>query len=193
MNESSEVTRLLIALDADEPGALDELMRAVYADLERIAARHLARAHGPALGGVTLEPAALVNESFLRLIRQREPFRNREQFFALATRVMIRVLKDDQKRRRAQKRGGDARPVTMAIDPADPGGTPSRNLVEIEALETLLAQLEALDPRKARLVELRVVWEYSMPEIAERLGISLATVERDWSFARAWLLRALET
>ena len=167
-------------------------MQEVYADLERIAARHLARVYGQGLPGLTLEPAALVNESFFKLAEQRRAYTNREHFFAIATRVMIRVLKDDQKRRRAGKRGGDRRPVTLLLDPPAAGPSPSQDLIAVDWLERLLDELEAIDPRKARLVELRVVFEHSMPEIAELLGVSLATVERDWKFVRAWILQRLE-
>ena len=169
---------------------MDELMRSVYADLERIAERHLAQRFGPGLPGVTLEPAALVNESFLRLIKQKKKFGNRGHFFAIATKVMMRVLLDYQRRRGAVRRGGDRGRITLNLDVHSPVGTAEEDRgIEVECLAAALEQLEALDGRKADVVKLRVVWGLKMEEITEALGVSLATVERDWSFSRAWLAR----
>jgi RNA polymerase sigma-70 factor (ECF subfamily) len=186
-----DITRLLHAIDAGRPGAMDDLMTVVYADLERVAQRHMDQQFGRGLPGVTLEPAALVNESFLRLIKQRKKYDNRGQFFAIATKVMLRVLVDYQRQRRAAKRGGGQKPVTLSLEGPAPGaeGAKEGTVIGVDTLAAALDQLEALDRRKADVVRLRVIWGLEMREIAESLGISLATVERDWSFAKAWLAR----
>lgn len=191
MAQDSHITLLLRAVDEGANGAMDKLMEAVYADLERVAQRHMGQAFGPGLPGVTLEPAALVNESFMKLIKQRNAYDNRGQFFAIATKVMLRVLLDYQRRRSAAKRGGDRQRITLQLDghPNRDSASPAEMPIELGCLVTALKRLESLDPRKADVVKLRVVWGLEMREIAESLGVSLATIERDWSFSKAWLAR----
>jgi RNA polymerase sigma factor (TIGR02999 family) len=188
----ADITRLLREAEEGRPGADDRLMQAVYEDLRRVAQRHLDGVYGRGQPGVTLEPAALVNESFLRLIRQRKGFDNRGQFFAIATRLMLRVLVDDQRRRRAQRRGGARQRVTLDLDrhaSAEPAARGSGDTIAVDVLAEALERLESIDPRKADVVKFRVVWGMQMREVAESLGISLATAERDWAFAKAWLAR----
>jgi len=191
MTDADNITRLLQDVDQGRDGALNELMDAVYEDLQRVANRHMVARFGPGLPGVTMEPAALVNESFMRLSKQRKKFDNRGQFFAIATKVMLRVLVDYQRKRLAAKRGGGHKPITLSVD--GPGTVADQaqesSLIDVETLTTALEQLDSLDSRKADVVKLRVIWGLEMREIAESLGISLATVERDWSFAKAWLGR----
>jgi RNA polymerase sigma factor (TIGR02999 family) len=188
MVEGEDITRLLGDVDAGRDGAMDELMNVVYADLQRVAERHMAERFGRNLPGVTLEPAALVNESFMRLIKQRKKYDNRGQFFAIATKVMLRVLVDYQRSRRAAKRGGGHKPVTLSLEGPAEKATP-RSVIGVEALADALQRLDALDARKADVVKLRVLWGLEMREIAQSLDVSLATVERDWAFAKAWLAR----
>ena len=194
MSPTDDITRFLKEAEAGREGATDRLMEAVYADLERVAGRHMRDRFGHGLPGVTLEPAALVNESFMKLIRQRKQFDNRGQFFAIATRIMLRVLVDYQRSRGAAKRGGDRDRITLSLEPpateTDLGEAVDG--IGVDALVEALENLETLDSRKADVVKLRVVWGLSMSQIAESLGISLATVERDWSFAKAWLAREAE-
>ncbi|MHC4948601.1 MAG: ECF-type sigma factor [Planctomycetota bacterium] len=188
MAGAEDITRLLEDVNEGRAGAMDRLMDAVYDDLRHVAERHMNERFGTGLPGVTLEPSALVNESFLRLLKQRSEYGNRGQFFAIATKVMLRVLVDYQRRRLAAKRGGGAGRVTLSLaGPADHG--PETRVVDVESLVRALDRLEALDPRKADVVKLRVVWGLEMTEIARTIGVSLATVERDWSFAKAWLSR----
>ena len=132
-----------------------------------------------------------INESFLRIIKQRNKYDNRGQFFAIATKVMLRVLVDYQRRRGAAKRGGDRQRITLTLDKhAEPGRGPGPDtLIGVETLVEALDGLEALDSRKADVVKMKVVWGLTMSQIAESLGISLATVERDWAFSKAWLAR----
>lgn len=193
MVSSDDITRLLGEVDDGRAGAMDDLMGIVYADLQRMAERHMSELFGRGLPGVTLEPAALVNESFMRLIKQRKAFDNRGQFFAIATKVMLRVLIDYQRKRQAAKRGGGRQRITLSLEgptsPAAPSGGGGGDDIEIDALVSALERLEGLDQRKADVVKLRVIWGLQMREVAESLGISLATVERDWSFAKAWLSR----
>jgi RNA polymerase sigma-70 factor, ECF subfamily len=201
--ELKHVTLLLRELEEGTPGALDRLMDVVHDELSRMAASQLRRRYGDRAGQITLEPAALVNESYLRLIRQRQRFDNRGQFFAIATTIMLRVLSDHQRERAAAKRGGGARqagssnePRTLlAIDDSF-GSSPDKDAegrsertraIEIEALIASLDRLQALDQRKADIVRMRVVWGMTVPVIAEALGISTSSVDREWRFAKAWL------
>ena len=190
MTTTGEITLLLRQVEAGRTGALDDLMKLVYGDLERIALGHLTRRFGERAGVVTLEPAALVNESFLRLIKQRKAYDNRGQFFAIATKVMLRVLIDYQRQRLAARRGGQNRRVSLSLDgQPDPNPGPGRaTQIEVEALTQALERLEALDPRQAEVVKMRVVWGLEINEIADALGTSASTVKRDWRFARAWLI-----
>jgi RNA polymerase sigma factor (TIGR02999 family) len=187
---SKDLTRMLQDVDAGHDGALDRLMETVYEDLRRIAERHLSERYGRGLAGVTLEPEALVNESFLRLIKQRNKYDNRGQFFAIATKVMIRVLVDYQRHRMAQKRGGDRKKMTLCLD-RHGGLAPveQEEQIDVDVLVHCLDELEGLDARKADVVKMRVVWGLEMREIAAALDVSIATVERDWAFAKAWLAR----
>jgi RNA polymerase sigma factor (TIGR02999 family) len=188
--DEGQVTRLLRDVEAGQEGAMDRLMEVVYEDLKGVAERHMQRRFGHDLAGVTMEPAALVNESFLRLLRQRENWANRKHFFAIATRVMLRVLVDYQRSRLAERRGGGLERITISLaDPPAPDGRGTDTQIGIDALVAALDRLEALDPRKADVVKMKLVWGMEMKEIAGALGISLATVERDWSFAKAWLAR----
>lgn len=191
MASSDDITRLLGEVDTGRAGAMDDLMQAVYSDLQRVAERHMAEQFGRGLPGVTLEPAALVNESFLRLIKQRKAYDNRGQFFAIATKLMLRVLIDYQRKRRAAKRGGGRQRITLSLEGSPGAGVAAAQTrgIEVEALVEALGRLEEFDQRKADVVRLRVIWGLEIREIAESLGISRATVERDWSFAKAWLAR----
>ncbi len=196
---NQDITRLLKDVHEGRGGALDDLMRAVYDDLQHVAERHMTQRFGRDLPGVTMEPAALVNESFLKIIKQRNTYDNRGQFFAIAKRIMLRVLVDYQRQRAAGKRGGDLKRFTLSLaagPPAAPanGSTASDDaIIEVDTLVEALGRLEALDARKADVVKMKVVWGLQMREIAHSLGVSLATVERDWAFSKAWLARDANT
>lgn len=187
------ITVLLKRVDDGERAALDELMFVVYDDLERMAASHLRRQFGARAGQITLEPAALVNESFLMLIKQRKGFDNRGQFFAIATKLMLRVLTEYRRRKQAAKRGGDdaggSQPrLTLAIERGKAVQQKSpEHAIEIEQLVGLLDTLEQLDPRRAEIVKMRVVWGMTVPDVAEALEISTSSVDRDWRWAKAWM------
>jgi len=187
----ADITLLLRQVDQGNAGALDDLMRVVYADLERMAESHLRRHFGRRAAQITLEPAALVNESFLRLIRQRKGFDNRGQFFAIATKVMLRVLIDYRREKAAAKRGrgksANAPTVSLPMI-ADEQATPGNgDAVDVEALAAAFDKLDCLDRRKADIVKMRVVWGMTVNEVAESLGVSPSSVDRDWRFAKAWI------
>ncbi len=190
MVRPGDITILLRQAELGRAGALDELMDLVYRDLEGIALSHLSRRFGQKANVVTMEPAALVNETFLRLIKQRKTYDNRGQFFAVATKVMLRVLVDYQRQRLAARRGGGRKRITLFLDgrPGPAGDPAEATQIEIEGLVQALERLEALDPRQAEVVKMRVVWGLDIQEISEALGLSHSTVKRDWRFAKAWLM-----
>lgn len=195
MLETARITTLLHEVNAGRAGAMDELMAVVYADLERVAHRQMSERFGGGIQRLTLEPAGLVNESFLRLLQQRQGFENRQQFFAVATRIMLRVLLDYRRQRSALKRGGGVgiERLSITFDDAVTSSDPTRKTgdIEIESLSAALEALDELDARKADVVRMRVVWGMPHEAIAQALDISVPTVERDWRFARAWLADAV--
>jgi RNA polymerase sigma factor (TIGR02999 family) len=190
-----EVTELLHAWGAGEPEACEALARRVYEDLRRQARRALGRENE----GHTLQPTALVHEAWMRLDMQHGArWESRTQFFAVAAQMMRRVLVDHARARRAQKRGaGDVQLTLGDVDrntiPAHmpQSNAPALDAVDLLALDDALARLAVLDPQKARLVELRYFAGFSIPEAAAALGISAATVGREWAVARMWLRREL--
>jgi RNA polymerase sigma factor (TIGR02999 family) len=164
----------------------------VYAELRRQAGLALRREGD----GHTLQPTALVHEAWLRLDGQPDArWESRTQFFAVAAQTMRRVLVDHARTRLALKRGGGATRVSLAhadrAGAVEAGGGP-RDAVELLALDDALARLAALDPHKARLVELRYFAGLTIHEAAAALGVSAATVGRDWVVARMWLRREVE-
>jgi RNA polymerase sigma factor (TIGR02999 family) len=189
VQKSGDITRLLGRAAEGDRNALDALTERVYADLEKVAGRRMRERFGPDLAGLTLEPSALVNETFLKLLSRRVEFENRRHFFAFATRVMLRALIDYQRARGAVKRGGDRVRVTLS----GLGAHDETVLPEAEAVSSCLEELEQLDPRKAEVVALKVFWGLQAVEIADTLQVSTRTVERDWRFARSWLRERLQT
>jgi RNA polymerase sigma factor (TIGR02999 family) len=180
------VTQLLLAWTSGNRAALEELIPLVYPELRRIAARYARRERI----GHTLQPTALVHEAYVKLIDQnRAQWQNRAQFFGVAAQLMRRILVDHAREHAAAKRGGGVRPVTL-IDAID--AAPGRG-VDVLALDETLARLTALYPEQGRLVELRYFGGLTIEETAEVLGISPATVKRQWVVARAWLLANLDS
>jgi RNA polymerase sigma factor (TIGR02999 family) len=190
--QGEELTCLLQCLNEGEDGALDRLMEVVHDDLRGMARRHMDRQFAQGQPGVTLQPTALVNETFMKLIKQRQRYDNRGQFFAIATRLMIRVLMDYTRRRKAAKRGGGWVRVSIDVDRHAAASQAEDQGEEISALMAALEKLENLDSRKADVVKLRVLWGLTIGEIAKSLGTGRATVDRDWSFAKAWLKNEIE-
>jgi RNA polymerase sigma factor (TIGR02999 family) len=181
---TQEITHLLVAWNNGDGAALEQLTPLVHAELHRLAKHYMA---GERRGHI-LQTTALVNEAFLRLIDwQNVEWRNRAHFFGLAAQIMRRILVDFARARRREKRGGDALQVSLS-EAADVAQEQSADLV---ALDDALQTLEKLDPRQARVVELRFFAGLSLEETAEALKVSLSTVRRDWSLAEAWLYREL--
>jgi RNA polymerase sigma-70 factor, ECF subfamily len=178
-----DITRLLDAWSRGDSGAGDRLMPAVYAELRRRAAGYL-RHEAP---GRTLQPTELVHEAYLRLCDQNVGWKNREQFFGVAARLMRRILVDRARARRAAKRGRGLR-VTLTGDVAAPRA-PEADVIEVDRA---IEELAALDERQARLVELRFFGGLTAEEAARVLGVSLATANREWVHARAWLFNRLK-
>ncbi|PZQ09742.1 MAG: RNA polymerase subunit sigma [Rhodanobacter denitrificans] len=184
MSDAGAITVLLRRLSAGEREAHAALLPLVYADLRRIAARHLAGERA----GHTLSPTALVHEAWLRLSTETALApEDRRAFFAIAARRMRQILVDHARRRDAAKRGGGERAEVTLSGLADDGG----DRIDILALDQALERLEAADPRKAQVVELRYFAGIEMTDIADLLGVSRATAQRDWEVARAFLLDAL--
>ena len=182
------ITLLLSEVEHGREGALDELMALVYAELERMAQAYLRKHFGSRAKAITLEPAALVNESFLKLIQQRNRYDNSGHFFAIASRVMLRVLIDYRRRRDASRRGGRRTHITLVLDEHQVAGRERQTAaIEVEQLGDALEKLEALNPRKADIVKMRVIWGLDLGQMAEALDVSTSTVSRDWRFAKAWL------
>jgi RNA polymerase sigma-70 factor, ECF subfamily len=180
-----DVTELLHAWSAGDLGARDRLMPLVYQDLRRRAAAQLRRERQ----NHTLQPTALVHEAYLRLVDQRRAvWQNRAQFLAIASQIMRRLLVDRERERRTAKRAGGW--VRVSFDEAAVT-TPAADL-DILALDTALSRLTALDPRQGQIAELRFFGGLSLEEVGEALGVSLATVERHWQVARAFLFKTLQ-
>jgi len=181
---AQQVTQLLLRWRAGDPHAVDELMPLVYGELRRLAARHMRGERA----GHTLQTSALVNEAYLRLAgRDEVRWQDRAHFFAVAAQAMRRVLVDHARRRGNQKRGGGVRKV--ALDEAL--AVSDERAAEVVALDEALARLAEIAPRQSRLVELRFFGGLSVEETAEVLGVSPGTVMRDWTFAKAWLLKEI--
>jgi RNA polymerase sigma factor (TIGR02999 family) len=179
--QNAEITQLLIAWSDGRREALEDLMPIVYADLRRVAAGYMRRE----AAGHALQPTALVHEAYVRLVDQkRVKWRNRAHFFGVAAGLMRRILVDSARRRRADKRGGSWERVTLAGDEAAPD---SHREVDVLALHVALERLAEFDPQQERIVELRYFGGLTIEETAEVVGISAATVAREWRIAKAWL------
>lgn len=182
-----ETTRLLNGLAAGDAAVTEEVVARVQDELRRMAALHMAGQRP----GHTLQPTALVNEVWLRLFGQEElHFEGRQAFHRFVSRVMRTVLIDHARAALADKRGGDRERVSLTLILQDATDTPAPE-VDVLELDGALGRLEALDPDLARLIELRFFGGLRHPQIAELLGTSLRTVERQWRLARAWLYAEL--
>lgn len=181
---AEDVTGLLIALRGGDNAAADRLMQAVYEDLRKKAAAFLRRERP----GHTLQPTALVHETYLRMIDQkRVVWQNRAHFLGVAAEMMRRILVNHARDRKAAKRGGGGTRVTLDEALARSG---PREL-DLIALDDALSELATLDPMQSRVVELRAFGGLSVEETAEVMAISPATVKRYWSFSRAWLAQRM--
>jgi RNA polymerase sigma factor (TIGR02999 family) len=181
----NEVSRILSSIDQGDPRAADQLLPLVYAELRQLAAQKLAHE----VPGQTLEPTALVHEAYLRLTaeKQEQQWESRAHFFAAAAEAMRRILVENARRKQGVKHGGGRHRVPLAE---------FHRVTEFPQdlldLDEALTRLAAEDPGKAQLVQLRFFGGLSASEAAATLGVSLATAERWWAFARAWLFSELQ-
>jgi RNA polymerase sigma-70 factor (ECF subfamily) len=181
---SHDVTRLLARWKDGDEDALQQLVPIVHEELRRLARRQMAGERP----GHTLQPTALVNEAYLRLVNLKQmQWQDRAHFFAMGARLMRRILVDFARSRRYQKRGGGAQQVsfTEGLDVAEDQPT------DVVALNDALEALADVDERKSRVVELRFFGGLSVEETAEVLNVSRETIRRDWKFAKMWLLQHL--
>ena len=179
-----DITQLLIDWSDGDPAALERVTPLVYAELHRLAHNYMGREKG----GHALQTSALVNEAFLRIVDQRNVrWNSRAHFFAIAARMMRRILVDYARSHLYAKRGGGA--VHVSLDQA--GLVSKEPSAEVKALDEALTKLESIDPHQARVVELKFFGGLTIKETAEVMGISMDTVKREWSTARAWLYREM--
>jgi RNA polymerase sigma factor (TIGR02999 family) len=180
----NKVTRILSAIERDDPLAAEQLLPLVYDELRRLAAQKLAQEKP----GQTLQPTALVHEAYLRLIgpENHQHWKSRRHFFAAAAEAMRRILVENARRKKSQKHGGRLqRHPLEAAERADPGQEAPDD--ELLALDEALGKLSARDPLKAELVRLRYFAGLTIEQASQALGISTATAERYWAYTKAWL------
>ena len=186
MKSPEGITQLLIDWGEGDQAALERLMPLVYSELRRLAGNYLRRERAEH----TLQPTALVNEAYLKLVDQRNArWQNRAHFFGIAAQLMRRILVDHARQRQAVKRGGMDQ-QRLSITSAE--AVVKQPEIDLLALNEALDELARMDPQHSRIVELKFFGGLSIEETAEVLGISHATVERDWKLARAWLRRQLD-
>jgi RNA polymerase sigma factor (TIGR02999 family) len=183
-DSKEQVTRLLLAWSNGDPAALDTLVPIVHGQLRGLARRCMAGERA----GHTLQTNALVNEAYLRMVDMRRvEWRDRAHFFAIAARIMRRILVDMARAKRFKKRGGEMSRVTLD-EALLPSSSPAYDVLGVDAA---LEALAAMDPRRGKVVELRIFGGLSVEETAAALGVSTDTVSRDWKLAKAWLARHL--
>jgi RNA polymerase sigma-70 factor (ECF subfamily) len=186
MQSPEGITQLLIDWGKGNQSALEKLMPLVYSELRRLASAYLRRERA----GHTLQPTALVNEAYLKLVDQRNAkWQNRAHFFGISAQLMRRILVDHARQHQAVKRGGS---VQHRISITSAETLVKQPEVDVLALNEALDELAKMDSQQGRIVELKFFGGLSIEEIAEVLGIGHATVERDWKMARAWLRRQLQ-
>ncbi|MCA1624214.1 MAG: sigma-70 family RNA polymerase sigma factor [Acidobacteria bacterium] len=185
MKTSHDVTQLLLEWSKGNGNALDELLPLVYRELQKIAHRYLSREQS----SNTLQTTALVHEAFLKLVDQnRVEWQNRAHFFGVAAQAMRRILVDNARQRLADKRGGGVEKISLEEGVIDVSDEKASDLIELDAA---LQRLCEMDEQKSRLVELRYFGGLSIEETAEVLDVSIATVNRQWRLAKAWLYKEI--
>lgn len=182
MTSSARITGLLVDWSKGDDAAMNELMPLVEAELRRMAKRYVRQLRP----GNTLQTTAVINEAYLRLVDQNKvAWKNRSHFFGIAACMMRRVLLNYIRDQKRQKRGGGAFRISLS----EASAVSNERSQEVVALHEALTRLEMIDPRRARVVELRYFGGLTVNETAEFLGVSRITVIRDWNFARAWIAR----
>jgi RNA polymerase sigma factor (TIGR02999 family) len=184
----SNVTLILSAIEQGDPHAAEQLMPLVYDELRRLAAQKLAQEKP----GQTLDATALVHEAYVRLVSADGPqhWDSRGHFFAAAAEAMRRILVEKARRKQRQRHGGGLQ--RQSLEANQPAITSPVEALDLLALNEALDRLEAASSRRAQLVKLRYFAGFTLPEIAEMLGISQSTAEADWTYAKAWLKREME-
>jgi RNA polymerase sigma factor (TIGR02999 family) len=183
--QGESVTQLLLAWGDGDKAALDQLLPLVYHELHRLAFAYLRRERA----NHTLQPTALVNEAYMRLVEQQTVrWQNRAQFFGIAANLMRQILVDHARQRMAEKRGG---PDLQRLSLTQAERVVKQVEIDVLALNEALNQLTEFDAQQARIVELKFFAGLTIEEIVEVTGLSHATIERDWKLARAWLRREL--
>jgi RNA polymerase sigma factor (TIGR02999 family) len=186
MSQPDGITQLLLRWNNGDESALEKLMPLVYSELRRLASNYLRRERQ----GHTLQPTALVNEAYLRLVGQTQTrWQNRAQFYGIAAQLMRRILVDHARQRNADKRGGSQQ---QRVSITNVEGAATKPDLDVLALHEALEELAEMDPQQGRIVELKFFGGLSIEEVAEVMHLGHATVERDWKLARAWLRRKLE-
>lgn len=186
MQSPESVTQLLVKWSKGDQEALDKLMPLVLSELRRLASSYLRRERQ----NHTLQPTALVNEAYLKLVDQRNMrWQNRAQFYGVAAQLMRRILVDHARQHQAAKRGGSNQQRLSITSANAVAAVPD---VDVLAIHEALEELKQFDSQQERIVELRFFGGLSIEETAEVLGVGHATVERDWKMARAWLRQKLE-
>ena len=186
MEPPEGITQLLIDWGKGDQAALERLMPLVYSELRRLASNYLRRERAEH----TLQPTALVNEAYLKLVDQRNAkWQNRAHFFGISAQLMRRILVDHARQRQVAKRGGSEQ-QRLSITSVE--AIIKQPEIDLLALNEALDELARMDPQQSRIVELKFFGGLSIEETAEVIGVSHATVERDWKMARAWLRRQLE-
>ena len=184
MPPPKEVTQLLLDWNNGDKAALDKLVPLVYKEMKRLAAHYMRRERP----GQTIQTTALVNEAYIRLVDyKRMRWQDRSHFFAVAAQVMRRILVERARSRHQAKRGGGAQKVSLD----ETAMLSDERSEELLALDDALMRLEALDPRKSRIIELRFFGGLNIEETAEVIGLSPTTIQREWRSARAWLYRVI--
>lgn len=184
MQAQPNITEVLERWSNGEQSALDELVPLIYKELRRLAGNYIRRERHDH----TLQPTALINEVFVRLIDQDDiKWQNRAHFFGIAARLMRRILVDHARNQQAAKRGGGQ--YSLSLSRAD--RIASQPSVDLLAVHLALQELEELDPQQSRVVELRFFGGLTIEETAEVMGLGHATVEREWKMARSWLRHEL--
>lgn len=187
MQTSHDVTQLLLKWSSGNKDAFGELLPLVYKELQKIAHRYLVRERN----SNTLQTTALVHEAYIKLIDQnRVQWQNRAHFFGIAAQAMRRILVDNARQRLADKRGKGAEKVSIDEGVIDISDERAGNLVD---LDDALKKLAEIDPQKSQLVELRYFGGLSIEETAEVLGVSVATINRQWRTAKAWLYNEVKS
>ena len=186
--QPGEITQLLVAWGDGDRTSGDRLVPLVYTHLKSRAVSYLRQRRGDR----TLQRTALVHEAFLRLVDQRVSWQNRSQFYALAAQMMRRIAIDDSRRRGRIKRGSAVEKIPIELA-GDVAGESEIEPVDAIHLDRALTALEAIDPKAARIVELRFFGGLTIEETAEIEGQSISAIKREWAAARAWLYRAMTT